>query len=180
MRPIRFDLRILCAVACESQRPLGDDARAGRRRKWAAIVVQWQIDANRHRQHRRAELRALRAFSDFVEHNDRRADRLRRSPIMFQGSDPPNRPLAIPRPSAWPAAASSSGLRVLRRWVRRCHRPYANRLSTGAITRAQDTEPIASISCCFQGVAPTMLAALEVLQVVARDACGRSRPRRRS
>ncbi len=40
--------------------------------------------------------------------------------------------------------------------------PYAfsSRLSTGAITNAHETAPIASITCCRHGVAPTIWPAL--------------------
>ncbi len=72
---------------------------------------------------------------------------------MLQGSEPPNMPRATAAMRVACGASSGFGCATVGTPM-----PYAaaSRFSTGAMTRAQTTAPTASITCCFQGVAPIM------------------------
>ena len=71
---------------------------------------------------------------------------------MPHGSAPPNMPFDTDAMSVACGASSGFGCAAVGTPM-----PYAfsSRLSTGAMTNAHDTAPIASITCCRHGVAPT-------------------------
>ena len=72
--------------------------------------------------------------------------------IMPHGNAPPNMPFATEAISVACGASSGSGCSGVGTPM-----PYAlsSRLSTGAMTSALVAAPIASITCCRHGVAPT-------------------------
>ena len=113
--------------------------------------IERQIDADGGGEHRHAEARAA-----LLQHSSMA---MMAAPIARADPDHVPRQLAAehalapPTPSASPAAPAADSD------VRRRNADavgLASRFSTGAMTSAHETAPIASITCCRQGVAPTM------------------------